>query len=198
MAQAERTDRLGVAPFVVGGLSFIPLLGVLFGVVAIVWALATKRAGRGKLALIGLGGIGFTFVVYGALFYVGFAQRGGVYDDLRAELARSGLNTLVESVEFYRVQYGYYPESLEKLRSSLPKQSIVLINDPTDIEFGKTSRLFYYQRVDDGHYYLRGVGRDGIPFTPDDILPQITATPGSRIGLLIDVPAGGSNAAPRN
>jgi hypothetical protein len=198
MVQAERSDRLGAAPFVVGGLSFIPLVGVLFGVVAIIWALATKRAGRGKLALIGLGGIGFTFMVYGALFYFGFAQRGGVYDDLRTQLAHSSLNTLVESIEFYKVQYGHYPESLEGLRSSLPKQSIVMIHDPTDVQFGKPARFFYYQRVDEGHYYLRGVGRDGIPFTPDDILPQITAKPGSRMGLLIDAPTGGANVAPRN
>ena len=38
-------DRLGAAPFVVGGLSFIPLIGVLFGVIAVLWGLFTKKNG---------------------------------------------------------------------------------------------------------------------------------------------------------
>jgi len=47
-------------------------------------------------------------------------------------------------------------------------------------------RYFYYERVGTDHYYLRGVGPDGRPFTADDILPQVQLTPGSKLGLLIE------------
>jgi hypothetical protein len=88
---ARENKTLGCFPFVIGGLSFIPLLGVLFGLIAIVWGLSAWRGGGKKLALVGAAGIGFTILVYGALFYFGFAQRGGVYDDLRMkpELSRA-------------------------------------------------------------------------------------------------------------
>ena len=32
----EQQEKLGTFPFVIGGMSFIPLIGVLFGLVAIV------------------------------------------------------------------------------------------------------------------------------------------------------------------
>jgi len=95
----DSSEKLGTFPYVIGGMSFIPLIGVLFGLVAIVWGLVTKKQGGKRLAAIGAGGIGFSFVLYGALFYFGFAQRGGVYDDLRVKLAQTSINSLVPSIE---------------------------------------------------------------------------------------------------
>jgi len=46
--------------------------------------------------------------------------------------------------------------------------------------------MFYYERVGADHYYLRGVGPDGLPFTSDDILPRGTATPDGKLGRLIE------------
>lgn len=186
---AAKGERLGGFPFVVGGLSFIPLIGVLFGVAAILWGLATKKAGGRKLALLGTGGILLTILLYGGLFYFGFVQRGGVYDELRAGLAQTTLNGLLPAVEVYRLQNGTYPESLEQLRASLPKESTVMVIDPSDVRLGGAPRLFFYQRVDADHYYLRGVGPDGKPFTPDDLLPQAGAGPAGKLGLLTDPPA---------
>jgi len=181
-------QRLGTLPFVLGGMSFIPLLGVPFGLIAIfwgLWALATGKQGGKRLAAIGAGGISFTIVLYGALFYFGFMKRGGVYDDLRVRLAQAELNSLVQSIEFYKTQHGSYPESLQSLQASLPKESFVSIIDPTDVKIGGHQRNFFYERVGDAHYYLRGVGPDGQPFTPDDIVPQVVVTPGSKVGLLL-------------
>ena len=58
--------------------------------------------------------------------------------------------------------------------------------DATDGKLSGTPRYFYYRRVGADHYYLRGVGPDGTPFTSDDILPQVQSTPGSKLGLLIE------------
>jgi hypothetical protein len=184
--QAAARPRLGGFPHVVGGLSYIPLIGVAFGVVAIVWGLVAHRRGGGKLALIGLGGIAFSAFLYGGLFYLGFVQRGGVYDTLRTRLAETALTSLVQAVEFYKVQTRQYPESLDELRKSLPKQSLVFIYDPTDLKLNGKPREFYYRRAGGDHYYLLGVGPDGLPFTADDILPRIAPAPGGSVGLLID------------
>ena len=186
MTLANKTvpEKLGIFPYVLGGMSFIPLLGVIFGVIAIVWGLVTNKLGGKRLAAIGAGGIFFTVILYGALFYFGFMQRGGVYDDLRAKLAQTTINSLVQSIEFYKVQHGKYPESLKILQESLPRDNFATVFDPTDVKLSEP-RYFYYELVDEDHYFLRGLGSDGQPFTADDIVPQVSSAPGSKIGLLL-------------
>ncbi len=170
-----------------------------------IWGLTTKKIGGKKLALLGGAGILVTLALYGSLFYFGFAKRGGIYDELRTRLAQNSLNTLVQAVEFYKVQHGSYPESLKALQESLPKDSLVFVNDPTDVKVSGKPRYFYYERVGTDHYYLRGVGPDGLPFTSDDILPQVQLTPGSKLGLLIEraeqpdlAPAKSTTTAPKD
>ena len=188
---APKGDRLGTLPFIVGGLSFIPLIGVLFGAAAIAWGLLTKRRGGKALALMGLAGVGLTVTLYSGLFYFGFVQRGGIYDGLRVRLAQSNLDSLVPTVEFYKLSHGEYPESLEALRSSLPKGSFAALNvsDPRMTSGGGGNQSFYYKRVDPNHYYLRGLAPDGKPFSPGALVPQVPAT-AAQLGLLTDPPLG--------
>ncbi len=181
----KEKEKLGEFPYVIGGLSYIPLLGVLFGIIAIIWGFVTKKLGGKTLAFIGAGGIAFTVLVYSGLFYFGFIQRGGVFEELRTELAKSTITSLVQTIEFYKTQDGTYPASLELLHRSLPERSMVFVFDPTDVGMSSESRYFYYQLVDDDHYYLLGVGADGEPFTSDDIHPNVEVGPDSKIGLLI-------------
>ena len=183
----DRTT-LGAFPFVLAGASYIPLIGVIFGIVAIVWGLCTKRSGGKKLALIGAGGISFTVILYGSLIYFGFVQRGGIYDELRSELAQNSLNALIPNIEFYRISYGHYPDSLVELEKSFPKGSAVSVTmiDPRSISLKGGSPYFFYKKVDADHYYLRGVAPDGQPFSQGALVPQVPQSP--NIGLLTDVP----------
>jgi hypothetical protein len=185
----RRGDRIDAAAYVLGGLAFIPLIGVPLGIAAIIWAIVSRKRGRGLVASLGVGGIAFTIVLYGGLFFFGFVQTGGIYDRLRGQFAQQQLYTLVQAVEFYRLQYGSYPQSLEQLQATLPKQSVVITIDPTGFRLGSLPRRFYYQRVGTDHYYLRGVGPDDQSFTADDILPDVTIAPNSKIGLLLDKPS---------
>jgi hypothetical protein len=186
----DEQPKLGAFPYVVGGLSYIPLLGVLFGGAALIWGLVTKKSGGKRLAAIGAGGILLTVVLYGALFYFAVVQRGGIFDALRAKLTANTLTSLAQAIEVYRLQNGTYPDSLETLRQSLPKGSLAFVFDPTDVRMSGKSRYFYYEVVDADHYYLRCVGPDGEPFTADDIVPLVEVKPGSKIGLLTErVPA---------
>jgi len=182
---SEDQNKLGTFPFVIAGVSFIPLIGVVFGIIAIVWGLVTNKIGGKKLALIGACGIGFSVFLYGSLFYFGFVQKGGVYDDLRAELSKTTITSLVQSIEFYKAQNGEYPETLEVLHKSMPKNSTVFIFDPTDIQIGGEPRYFHYELYEKSHYYLLAVGPDNKPYTSDDVLPNIEIKENSSIGLLI-------------
>ena len=177
-------EKLGVLPFVVGGLSFIPGIGIFFGIAVIVWGLVTKKLGGKKLAVVGACGIAFSVALYSALFYFAFEKRGGVYDDLRAKMAVSMLDALVPVIELYKTEHGAYPESLDELLKSLPQNSLVMIYDPTDVSLSKSGRRFYYAKADGGHYYLLALGPDGKPFTADDIRPSIAVQPDSHLGLL--------------
>ena len=181
----EEQEKLGVFPYVIGGVSFIPGIGILFGIIAIVWGLVTKKLGGKKLAIIGACGISFSVILFCSLFYFGFVQKGGVYDDLRAQLSKSTITSLVQAIEFYKTQNGHYPESLDVLSKSLPENSMVFVFDPTHVQVGGEPRYYHYELKDESHYYLLGVGPDEKPYTSDDVLPDIEAKIDNGIGLLI-------------
>jgi hypothetical protein len=178
-------EKLGTFPFVIGGVSFIPGIGIIFGIIAIIWGLATNKLGGKKLAVIGACGIGLSVILYGSLFYFGFVQRGGVYDDLRIQLSKNTITSLVQAIEFYKTQNDHYPESLETLRKSLPENSMVFVHDPTHVQMGGEPRYYHYELKDQDHYYLLGVGSDEQPYTSDDVLPNIEINQNSSVGLLI-------------
>jgi hypothetical protein len=186
LPSAPPKQALGSLPFAVGGASFIPLLGIPLGIVAVVWGLLTKRKGRIVLILLGTGGILFSVLLYASLFYFGFVRRGGVYDHLRAELAQTTLQSLVKEIEFFKLQKGTYPTTLEEL---LPPtaNSFVSVYDPTQMHLrDEKSRMFYYElQSDKEHYYLLSVGPDRVPFTSDDIVPQFSPQETARMGLRI-------------
>jgi hypothetical protein len=172
---------LGCLPWAIGGASFIPLIGVLFGLVAIVWGIAARAW---QLVVLGACGILFTIAIYGSLFYFGFVYRGGIFDELRSQLAVTMLNDAVREVEFYKLQHGHYPNNLSELdpkdRTQFPKTF-----DPTIVDFSaRQDRHFFYKLDESGSFYfLRSVGPDGIPFTADDIVPTIPEDERSNTGL---------------
>jgi len=191
MSEDQKQEKLGAFPYVIGGLSFIPILGVLFGIIAITWGLVTKKLGGKKLSIIGACGISVTIIVCSCIVYFDHMVRGGMFGDLRAQLAETTIHQVVQAIEFYKIQNGTYPDSLKTLRDSLPQNSMVFVHDPTDVKEGGEPRNFYYEVVDEGHYYLLSVGPDGQPFTQDDILPKMEIGQDSKVGLLIKQKSGG-------
>ncbi|MBY6196853.1 hypothetical protein [Vibrio hangzhouensis] len=178
MENTQKQQGPGCLGFVVGGMSFIPLIGVLFGIVAVIWGFKAKST---KLKVIGFAGIAFTFILYGTLGYFGFVQKGGVYDDLRSQLVKVQLTNSVQAIELYKVQHGRYPASLEVLQKSLPEGSLVSLYDAAQISISG-EKWYFYTVIDENHYHIRSYGRDGLIATEDDILP----TPIENIGLIAD------------
>ena len=182
-------DEAQVSPwaYALGGLSFIPLLGVAFGLGAVCWGLATRRTGGRIVAVMGACGIASTAAMY---FVATSFFSSSFVDSAREEIAADHLNVLLNAIEVHKLQTGQYPKSLAELAKELPSSSPFLEFDPLSVDMGlvprQMPRPFYYELADAYHYYLRSVGRDGTPFTPDDILPNVNVAPDSPLGFLKD------------
>ncbi len=176
--EASNEESSGCLGYVIGGMSFIPLIGVLFGVIAIIWGLKTKNS---TLKYVGSAGILFTVILYSSISYFGFVQEDGIYDELRAKMAKTQLTNVVQAIEFYKVQNGVYPETLEILQKSQPENSTVFFNDATQVNIDEV-KLYYYKVIDEHSYHIRSYGRDGLINTEDDILPIAI----ENVGLVAD------------
>lgn len=181
-------ERPGCLAYIVGGLSFIPLIGVFFGAVVILWGLIKIQNGGWKLILLGGFGICCTVFVYGTLFYKGFVEKGGTFDNFRSEMAQTLLTDLIKNIEYYKLQKGGYPAKLEELEpeDKQDRKSLVMIDDPTCINSEVKGRhLFYYELTNKGkNYCLFSSGRDGKPFTDDDIHPVVGEEEKEKIGYV--------------
>ena len=172
---------LGCLAYVVGGMSFIPLIGVLFGIITIIWGFIVKNT---KLKLLGFAGIMSTIILYGVLGYMGFVQEDGVYDELRVSMAKTQLTGAVQAIELYRVQNGEYPDSLQTLQKSLPENSVVFLYDTTQVSLDET-KYYYYKVINENAYHIRSYGRDGIINTQDDVLPAAIENVGLDVNYQI-------------
>jgi hypothetical protein len=179
---AAPQPKLGCLPYVMGGASFIPVLGVPLGIVSIVYGLIKRKEGGLPLAFLGVGGIVLTVVLYGTLFYKGFVEKGGVFDVLKSQLVQTQVTGVVKELEFYRLQNGKYPAALKALEKK-DATNLVFIYEPFLSLGTKEVKPFAYELVDQGkHYYLFSRGPDGIEGTPDDIFPAISEQEAEKIG----------------
>jgi hypothetical protein len=168
----QPNSGLAVASFILGLLSFIPLVGVVLGITAIVLGLvgkrfATREGGhRPSLSkagiILGLCGIAFTILLYGSLYYWGFKASTGPFASLRPKASQQFLTQDAGQLELYKLRYGRYPDSLHALSSA-----------GFSVIFGDHYlRPFYYKVANDSESYdLRSLGPDGVYGTADDIFP---------------------------
>lgn len=177
-AYLKESNSPGCLAFVIGGLSFIPLIGIIFGTASIIWGFSVKNT---KLKIVGSLGIAFTVILYSSLGYFGLVQEDGVYDELRQEMANTQLNSVIQAIEFYKIQNAVYPDSLKTLQESLPENSMVFLSDPTQIN-AEEGAYYFYDLISEQQYHIRALGRDGVLNTDDDVLP----TPMENIGLTVD------------
>jgi len=186
----SREGRLGAFTFIFAAASFVPAVGIFLGAIAAVWGANTRKRGGSVLVLLGALGAAVSFFV--ATQATGRAIRldhcaetiEREYEDFIVEFTEAWLEGLVLDIEFYRVQHGSYPADLYDLHRGDGSPMTFELIDPRTIGFSKEMNAFFYQRVDDDHYYLLSIGPEGEPFTEDDIVPDIHILRGSRAGLL--------------
>lgn len=84
-----KSENKSKTSYIFGGLSFIPLIGVLFGILAIVLGARNKQR---TPIFLGFAGILLTVGLYGSLFYFGFVAKYGPYHKLKRQLTIQMLN----------------------------------------------------------------------------------------------------------
>jgi len=119
-----------------------------------------------RLVLIGVAALLPTILIYGSLFLYDFSPSGR---SNWTSFNKPQLDELVKNIEFYKKEFGSYPDSLEELTKD---QQFLFIKDPvqtfTKSKYGNN----YYYRNEGNKYLLFAMGVDGVPFTKDDIYPS--------------------------
>ena len=164
MNQKERNGS-SKPPYGLGFLGLIPLVGLFVGIGLILYGIIKYK--DKKLTAIGIACVIFTVIVYSSLFYVGFKSDFGKNGWERH--AQMQLNSLVKHIEFYKLENGQYPDSLQQLESN---DEFIFILDPTQSARNEKRPYYKYKNLGD-KYLLFSSGTDRIPNTNDDIFPQI-------------------------
>jgi hypothetical protein len=162
-------------PYLLGLLGFVPLVGAFVGVALILYGLI-KYHDR-KLVLIGVACVLFTVFAYASL---GIFSRSEDFQKRFVSISKDELNGLVKNVEFYKVQHGQYPDSLEELTK---EDKMIFIYDPVQKIHSKQPNFRYKKSGD--NYYLFSAGVDGMDNTSDDIYPVPPVMKTGKTGLLI-------------
>lgn len=163
-------------PYLLGLLCLIPLVGAFVGLGLLLYGLIKYK--DKWLAIIGAAGILFTVIVYGSLFYA--IRHASIFKKGFAEISQMQLNSLPKNIEFYKMQYGQYPDSLQQL---LEDDKSAPITDAIQLNQQRKNLYYNYHRIGT-KYILFSSGQDGIPHTQDDLLPQIEINDSTKIGLI--------------
>jgi len=182
MVEQQKSKTLGVISIVLGAISFIPLIGFFAGIIAVILGIIDIKKNKSKLGVIGLilgiVGILITIGIYGSLFYVGFVQKDGVYDDLRSKMvSEQNLPNTINAIEAYKVRFGKYPDTIEDIKK-ISNDPFVIIDQMQMIkkalESNRDNDTYFYYQNNGETYYVFSKGVDGQPFTEDDIFPKLT------------------------
>jgi len=164
-------------PYLLGLLCIIPMVGAFVGLGLLMYGIFQYK--DKWLIIVGALGIVWTMFVYPTLSNTGNSK------DVREELANASqmeINSLFKNIEFYKLKYGVYPDSLQQITK---EDQMAWINDPLQSFSSdkEKNRNFNYQKIGN-HYYLFSSGIDGIPNTKDDIYPQVAPADSAKFGLI--------------
>lgn len=156
-------DRIKSEKIVYWGLlGIIPVLGGIAGIVLLILGILYKSS---KLIIVGaidiLLAIIFWVVFVSYLFHWVFNTHP--FHDMQKQFTKEELNTAFKDVEFYKLQHGHYPDSLQEVEPF-------------------RQRELFYQKLGD-KYWLFAVGEDKQPFTADDIYPTMNPADSTKFGL---------------
>lgn len=154
-------------PYLLGLLGIVPVIGAFVGLVIVLTGIFKYK----NIWFTLIGGAG---ILCSILVFSGVLTPNKEKEDTTKmiPITKERLNTVIKDIEYYKMEYGIYPDSLAQLNS-------FQIYDPAQ-SFTEKIRTFIY-RVDGEKYLLFSSGYDGIENTSDDIYPEISPT--SKVGL---------------
>jgi len=156
---AEPGHHKSTVGYILGGIAFIPLIGVVFGVIAIVIGIVKKQR---TPILLGLGGIAFSVILYGSLFYFGFVAKTGPFASIKIQLTQTLLNQDKAQIVLYQKEHGQLPPNLSSIANTN--------SAPTTVD-GWGRPMDYAVSTDGKYFILKSYGPDGIANTSDDMTP---------------------------
>lgn len=154
-----------------GLLGIIPNIGLIAGIVILVKAFKYNKR---SLYLVAIAGILFT-----PIFWI-FVFPSLLSPENLRPLMQMQLNNVVKSIEFYKLENGQYPDSLQQL---VTDDNFVPIYEHPGKAIWKQPSLYNYNKVGD-KYTLFSSGPDGIANTKDDYYPETKGGDSSKIGLI--------------
>jgi hypothetical protein len=176
-------------------LAFIPLIGIPFGISAILWGISDWKIGGKKTVIVTTMGLLSTILFGWWLYRVGSSAFDTYFKspqlvEQKTENAKIELSFLLRYIEYFKLGHGHYPNTLEEL-----KESNIKFKEPPFIDIFSSPWLFpigspgeqqyFYEVQEDGTaYYLFSVGPDKTPHTQDDIYPVVLDDYKSVLGLL--------------
>ena len=177
-----RPPKSTVPLYVLAGMSFIPILGVLLGAIGLTWGLLSSRPNAIRAGILAGGGAMLNLVVLMALtFYLARGDENGIFDQAVQVATQQDLLKLVREVEAYREANDAYPPSLTALQRRPAVLRTINIYDQTAGVL--TPRVYSYELARDGNSYdLYSIGADGEAGTPDDIRPVLPDSLAARAG----------------
>ena len=66
----KEEDKLGKTPFIIAWMSFIPVFGIFFALIAIMIFLSTEKEGKKRLSIIALVGFVYSLIVVSIFLYM--------------------------------------------------------------------------------------------------------------------------------
>ncbi len=173
MQRGKEKSGLAIASFILGLVSFIPLVGILLGALAIIIGFISlskikkyKLEGRSFAItgiILGICGALFTVILYGVLFFLLFNSEYGTssFNEQRILATKEMILENKGQLELYKKNNGHYPQNLSVLENS---ENYLIW--PTD----HFLEPFYYSVSPEGQsYVIKSSGPDKILGTLDDV-----------------------------
>lgn len=173
---AQPNNKKGSHLYYWGLVGLLPNFGLIAGIILLYKGLFSYH--NRKLVVIGIADILFTIAFWIVIIYE--TNHGNLFSDTNKMMAQTQINSIVKELEFYKIQNGSYPDSLEQIENV---NGFIGIHDPFLSANEGNKADYTYKRVRD-KYILFSIGADRAPNTNDDIYPTVTNGDTTKFGLI--------------
>ena len=158
--------------FFVAALSFIPVVGIVFGGAGATWGLVSSRRRALVAALTAMTG---ALLNFGGMMLVGMHNSGKTDTTIDVRFTQREMLRVVAAIDDYHVKQHSYPSSLRLLQQrSMLSGKVVPTADMSARGFHFIPREYQYVVAPDGESYdLVATGPDRVIGTADDIRPVL-------------------------
>ena len=159
--------------YILAGIGFIPMIGIPFGLAALVRGILTFRTNGKILLVLAIASFIPMSIMYGSLGVLS-QQKDGVFSKMHNSLAQRMLTESVAEIEMHKMVHGSYPDSLQSIKNN-SNLSFILGKK------GFHDTTYYYFRKGD-KYVFGNAGPNLIKLDSDDLAPVLQDTTG--LGIL--------------